>query len=220
MIIAFAGQKGGVGKTTTAITVAVEFLERGRRVLLVDADPQGTVRTWAEVAAEQEGGQTPTVVAMGAGLHRPDQLPSLAHGYDVSVIDCPPAHGEIQRAALMIADIVILPCTPSPNDVWALGSSIQLVKDACTIRPELVAAIVVTRKKPRTMLSQSVRQAIEGHGLPLLRSELGDREAFAKAILAGTGVTRFEPRSRATEEVHALVDELIGCVQREAADVA
>lgn len=76
-IIAFAGQKGGSGKTTTSISVASELFERGHKVLLVDADPQGSAQTWAAVAAEL-GHAAPVVVGMGAGLHRPDQLPSLA----------------------------------------------------------------------------------------------------------------------------------------------
>src|SRR5262245_4570065 len=124
MIIAFCGQKGGAGKTTAALVTATEWLLRGRRVLLVDADPQGSAKTWGEVAAEG-GSAAPTVVAMGAGLHRPDQLPALARSFDLTLIDCPPRHGEIQRAALMVADLAVLPCGPSGLDVWALGESLD-----------------------------------------------------------------------------------------------
>ena len=77
MIVAFAGQKGGVGKSTTAVCLAVAALERGARVLLVDADPQSTVRTWGEVAAERRR-PAPTVVAMGSSMHKAGQLGELA----------------------------------------------------------------------------------------------------------------------------------------------
>ena len=108
MIVALAGQKGGAGKSTLAVCLAVEALERGERVLLVDADPQGTARTWVEVAAE--GGQTvPTSITMGASMHRDGQLRALAAGFALTLIDCPPRHGEIQRAALMVADRVLIP---------------------------------------------------------------------------------------------------------------
>src|ERR1700753_2941419 len=106
MIVAFAGQKGGVGKSTTAVCIAVAALERGARVLLVDADPQGTVRTWGEVASERKL-PAPTVIAMGASMHKAGQLMPLAAGYDLTVIDCPPRHGEVQRSALMVADVVV-----------------------------------------------------------------------------------------------------------------
>ena len=94
MIVAVAGQKGGTGKSTIAVCLADEAACRGRQVLLVDADPQGTARTWGEVATESA--QTsrrpdvyaePTIVAMGETMHRPDQLPRLAAGFADVIID-------------------------------------------------------------------------------------------------------------------------------------
>ena len=85
MIVALTGQKGGVGKSTLAICIASELLARRHKVLLVDADPQGTVRTWGEVAAEA-GQPQPSIVAMGSTMHRPEQLPTVRQGYDDVVI--------------------------------------------------------------------------------------------------------------------------------------
>ena len=81
MIYAFCGQKGGIGKSAAAICVAAEAFARGKRTLLVDADPQGTALTWSSVAAELNIA-APTTIAMKAGMHRPDQLPSMARAYD------------------------------------------------------------------------------------------------------------------------------------------
>lgn len=81
MILALAGQKGGAGKSTLAVCLAVEALARGQRVLLVDADPQGTARTWAEVAAEAQH-PTPTAITMGASMHRDGQLRALERAVD------------------------------------------------------------------------------------------------------------------------------------------
>jgi chromosome partitioning protein len=103
-IVAFAGQKGGVGKSTSAISVACEWHAKGSSVLVCDADPQGTSRTFAAVAAEA-GNEAPTVVGVGEGLERPDQVPKLSRSHDWTVIDCPPRMGKIQRAAMMIADL-------------------------------------------------------------------------------------------------------------------
>jgi chromosome partitioning protein len=207
MIIAFAGQKGGVGKTTTAVNVAAEWHSRGRRVLLVDADPQGTARTWADVAAEASK-EAPTVVAMGAGLHRPDQLPALARGYDVTVIDCPPRHGEIQRAALMVADLVVLPCGPSAVDAWALGATLDLIGEARTFRPDLPVHVLITRKVARTAIGAGAREALKASGLPVLGTELGYRVTYQEAPAAGVGVTQYQSDSPAAAEVRALVDEI------------
>jgi chromosome partitioning protein len=214
MILTFAGQKGGAGKTTAAICTATEWLARGRKVLVVDADPQGSTRTWGEVAAEA-GREAPTIVAMGAGLYRPDQLPALADQFDVVIIDCPPRHGEIQRAALMVADLAVLPCGPSALDVWALSDSLDLVNAARQLRPQLRAAVLITRKAPRTVLGAGVRSALAEVGLPVLAAELCLRVTYPEALAAGQGVTTYAKRTPAAAEVRALVSELEGLFAKE-----
>lgn len=206
MIISTVGQKGGSGKTTTAICIAAEWHARGRNVLLVDADPQGTTRTWGDVSAEF-GHSAPTIVSMGAGLHRPDQLPALAEKFEITVVDCPPRHGSIQRAALVISDLAIIPCGPSAVDVWALAETLDLVEEARVLRPELKAVIIVTRKT-HTALGQGARTTLSGCGLPVLRTTLGYRVAYQEAPAAGLGVTRYDPNCQAAREVRSLVDEI------------
>lgn len=209
MLIAFCGQKGGSGKTTTAIAVAGELVARGKyTVLLVDADPQGTARTWADVAGEQ-GHPTPTVVAMGSKMHLPGQLDALARGYDFTVIDCPPRHGDIHRSALMIADLAILPCGPAAVDVWALAESVALIEEARALRPELRAAALITRKVKRTAIGAGAREALGASGLKVLTTELGYRVAYQEAPAAGLGIAQYAPRDAAAVEVRNLVDELL-----------
>lgn len=180
-------------------------------MLIVDADPQSTARTWAELATETAGRShwMPTVVAMGETMHRADQLPRLAASFDDVFIDCPPRHGGIQRSALMVASVAVLPCGPSGADAWALASSIELVQEATTIRSELKACVIITRRKTRTALGKGAREMLEAGGLPVLRSELGDRVSYQEAIAAGLGVSRYAPKDAATKEIRALLDELL-----------
>lgn len=208
MIVALTGQKGGVGKSTLAICLAAELLHRRHKVLLVDADPQGTIRTWGEVAAEA-GRALPSIVSMGSTMHRPEQLPTVRQGYDDVIIDCPPRHGDIQRSALMVADVALLPCGPSSADAWALAASIDLINEARALRPELEVRIVITRKQVRTALGRAAREELAKSGIELMKSELGYRIAFAEALGAGQGVTTYAPRDAAAEETRALVGELL-----------
>lgn len=206
-VIAVVGTKGGSGKTTTALCLGDEFFVRGHTVLLVDADPQQSLRTWASVAAEQ-GHQVPTVVAMGENLHRPDQLPRLARAFDITIVDCPPANGAIQRAALMTADLCVLPVGPSSMEINAMGESVDIVLAAQQIRPKLQPFLLITRSDCRTVLTRAVRQRLAGLDLPILHNTIPMRIAFQHLPDAGVGITRYQPDSPGAHEISALADEI------------
>lgn len=208
MLIALCGQKGGSGKTTVAIAIAAELIARGKRVLLVDADPQGTARTWADVAAEA-GRPVPTVVVMGAKMHLPGQLDSLAANYDHTVIDCPPRHGDVQRSALMVADVAVLPCGPAAVDVWAMTEPVEIIGEARKIRPDLRVFALVTRRVARAAIGAAARHNLGSLGLDVMKTELGFRIAYQEAPAAGLGVAQYAPRSAAAAEVRSLVDEIL-----------
>lgn len=209
MIVSFVGQKGGSGKSTLAICVAAELASQGRNVLLVDADPQGTATTWHDVASEKgHAGAAPTVVAMTGSLHKPEQIPKLAAAYDDIVIDCPPRLAEVQRSALMVSHVAILPCGPSAPDAWALAESIRTVTEALTYRPDLKAAIAINKKRTGTAAAKGARDALTAAGLPVLDTEIGLRQAFQEALAAGLGVCSYASRDAASDELRALVREI------------
>jgi chromosome partitioning protein len=124
MRIAVVASKDGVGKSSIAIALAGEAVARGRTALLVDADHgQGTALLWSETAGAT-GKPAPTTIAMGAGMHRPDQLPQVAASYDVVLVDTPGRLSDIPRSALMFADVALVVTGPSVADGWALASAI------------------------------------------------------------------------------------------------
>lgn len=224
MIVAFAGQKGGGGKSTLAVCTAAELAARGRSVLLVDADPQGSASTWHDVAtekvrqrakesgrAEDEEGSAhalPSVVAMTGTLHERHQLPKLARPYDDVIIDTPGRMSEVIRSALMVVDTVVLPCGPSHVEAWALADTIKLIKEAQIVRRKLKAVIVINRKRAGTVLGESARDDLKASGLPILKCEIGLRQAFAETLGAGLGITAYDPHGEGAAELRALVAEL------------
>jgi len=141
-------------------------------------------------------------------MYKPDQLPTLSNSYDIAVIDCPPNQGEIQRAALMVADLAILPCGPSAPDVWAMTDSMELIKHAKSLRPKLRIGVLITRKLARTIVGQNARQLFQESGYPLFESELGWRVAYQEALAAGQGVTTYAPNTVAAKELLILSDEV------------
>jgi chromosome partitioning protein len=146
---------------------------------------------------------------MDATLAQPGQLPKLAPSFTHTVLDTPPRYGAVQRAALMVADVALLPCGPGALDAWALAESVELVKEAQALRSELVAAVLLTRVQAGTALGRGARDVLAEAGLPVLRAELGLRVAYAEALAAGLGVGAYAPGSPAALEVAALVAELL-----------
>lgn len=206
MIIAVAGQKGGAGKTTVATNIAAEGLARGLKVLLVDADPQGSARTWAAVGAEG-GHPVPTVVAGDASMHA--SLPARARGFDLVVVDTPPRAGDVQRAAIILANITVIPCGPSGVDAWALATTADVLDEARMVKPKLRAVVVITKQRPRTLVGRTAREVCEGAGFQVLRAELTDRVSYIEAMNAGQGIVAYAPRDPGAAEVRAAFDELI-----------
>jgi chromosome partitioning protein len=206
-VIALCGQKGGTGKSTTAIAIAGEYHRRGLQVLLVDGDPQGTTSTWAEKAAAA-GKTTPMVIAMNARMHLPGQLDKIGKDSDVIVIDCPGRLDAVQRSALMVADLAVLTCGPTGPEAWALTQSVELVQEAMAVRPELRAAVLVTRKIVGTAIGADARQTFKGWGLPVLKTELCMRVAYQEAITGGDTVTVYAEGQAASDEVRDLVNEI------------
>lgn len=220
MIIAIGGQKGGTGKTTTTIALADAWHKAGKSVLLIDADPQRSAMTWGDVRAEA-GLESPSIIAMGEAMHKRDQLPKLAGGFDVVLIDCPPRFGKILRSALMVADLIIMPCGPSDVDAWALTETLDLVEEAQTLRDELRSAVLITRKVPRTTIGRTARELLAEGGHPVLNTEMGYRVAYQKCMGYGQGPVSFDDHGKAAQETQRLIHELENMMnETEVTDVA
>ncbi len=210
LVLGVCGLKGGVGKSTVALNLACALHREGRKVLVVDVDPQGTCRTWASRAVEA-GLDGPPVIGLEGKVLRRD-LGRVSAGFDVVVIDSPPRLGTETRAAMAASDVVLLPVIPGGADVWALEETIAVVRDVQAVRPELVAGVVLNRSD-RTVLAKRAREAILGFELPVMDAHLSARVTFGEATLAGLGVVDYDHGSEAAIEVRRLTRELLALRQ-------
>ena len=205
MIISIQNQKGGVGKTTLAIHISHALSLKGTKVLLVDADPQGSARDWAAARSDK----TPFSVI---GLDRPTvhrDLPALAKDFDHVVIDGPPRVSDLARSAIIAADIVVVPIQPSPYDVWAADEVIKLIQEASVFKENLKSVFTINRKITNTAIGRDVAEALGSYNIPVLQSSVSQRVAFAESAASGQTVLETDRNGSAAREILALVDELL-----------
>jgi chromosome partitioning protein len=197
-IITFAQQKGGSGKTTVLAHLAAAWRGEGRRVALVDLDPQKSLTRWASLRGDPD-----LEVIDSRDYRAASDLRAASRSHDLVLVDCPGAASSLLDAALRESTLVIAPCQPSALDVWA----VQSVCEAAA-RQKTPLRILLNRIPPRTSSLDEVLAALGPRSGLLLASSLANRVAFSKAVLTGRTAPEISRRSAATGEIAALRREV------------
>ena len=207
MILSVGNIKGGVGKTTLAVNLAILRANAGRDVLLVDGDEQRTALTFTDLRSEQMGQPGYTAVSLQGSALR-TQVRQLASKYDDIIIDVGGRDTGSLRAALTITDTLLVPVQPRSFDIWAVDQMAELVAEAREINDHLRALIVLNAADAQGHDNEDAAQALnEIQGLEMLNAVIGRRKAFPNAAASGRAVTEYTPRDpKAVEELCNLLD--------------
>ena len=129
------------------------------------------------------------------------------------MVDCPPsADSPLSQSALLVSDLALIPVIPSPPDLWAGVAIRQILDTVMPLNEDLVARLVVNQRKPHTRLAARTLELLPRYGIPVLATQIGDREAFRHAAAAGLTVADL-PRARpAAAEIEAFTDEVVAIV--------
>lgn len=192
--IAVISQKGGSGKSTLSVHLAVAAHEAGKRVAVIDLDPQATARKWGDKRSEG-----PEVI----GDHA-ERLPQLveaaeANGADILIIDTAPNADRASLTAAKVADLLLIPCRPATFDLEAISATLDLALIA-----RKPAFVVLNAAPVRSKLPLEARDGLTAQGTQVAPVIIHQRVAFSHSVIDGRTALEFEPDGHAAEEVRRL----------------
>lgn len=208
-IIACFNQKGGSGKTNTAMQLAGTFGKRGYRTAIVDLDPQGTASQWVSMAEEEHPfpASLLNLAPLGGKMHR--EVRNHVDNYDVIVIDCPPAiDSPAPSSALLIADLALIPVIPSPSDIWAAVAARSLAAKSAEINEGLIIRVLANMVQSTTLAGGAIEMLEADKDAPLLKTRIGLRSGYRECQLTGSTVHDLPRNQQARAEVNQLADEI------------
>jgi chromosome partitioning protein len=204
-VIAMAAQKGGSGKTTVALHLAVEAQKQGLSVAVIDADPQGSAKSWAD--QREDGAAVPVALVAVEAVERA-LAAAEQDGYDLVVIDTPP-HASVRSQHLIAhADLVVIPVQPSALDLAALPAMLSLIRPGTAPHRAVISAAPVGVAEVA-----QIRDALANYQVEAFETVIHSRMAFRRALAHGQAVAEFEPKGKAAGEVASLWAEAAELLQ-------
>jgi chromosome partitioning protein len=194
--IAIISQKGGTGKTTLALNLAVAAELSGLPAAIIDLDPQASAKEWAKSRTSA----TPVVISAHASQLEEVLAAARDNGAALTIIDTAPHSERDALAAARAADLILIPCRPAILDLRAMSSTKELADLART-----PAAAVINAAPPRGHLADEAADAIRGYGLTVAPVTIAQRAPFVHSLTVGKTVLEFEPGSKAAEEINELL---------------
>ena len=203
-IITVAQQKGGSGKTTLTIHLAIELRARGHSVALIDTDPQGSLGRWFVERLRQRGDDEAMEFSTSSAWGASYESEKLKKRFDFVLIDTPPKIDSDLRPALRVADLVMVPVAISHVDLWATEGVLELAR-----REKAEAMIVLNRTRPNTRLAAEIAGKASEMGAGVAQVQIANRVAYAEALGLGMAASESSRNTAAKAEVAALVTELL-----------
>lgn len=200
-VITIAQQKGGAGKTTVAVHLAVALAQKGNRVAILDIDPQGSLSHWHEIREKRYGeGYTGVTCIAVSGWRVGSEVSRMKKQSDFIIIDSPPHTETEARTAIRAADLILIPVQPSPTDLWATKPTLELAK-----AEKVPVKVLLNRVPANSKLAAKIAEELDC----LAETTLGNRVLFASSIMEGRAATEVDPNSVAANEIKNLVKEVL-----------
>lgn len=199
-VLSVMSQKGGAGKTTLVVHLAVAAVRSGLKVAVLDADPQGSAMDWAQARQSDDV----LVVKVSARKLSTEILNAHDAGFDLVIVDTAPNAGPDSVDVAKLSTKILIPVRPSSFDLSAVKRTVDVVFEA-----KKTAWFVLSACPLRAPEISKAREALAWYEIPVTATEIGDRRAFSRAVQTGRAVLEFEPRGKAAAEINALLEEIM-----------
>jgi chromosome partitioning protein len=198
-------QKGGTGKTTLSIHLAVQASLSGLKVLLVDIDPQASARAWWRRRTQERPG-----LIQSDGQRLAQALATAAaQDYDLAIIDTAPHSSEESSMAASFSDQVCIPTRPAILDLDAIAASTALVSDIGVDATIVLNGCPPSNRYGEPSIVKEAREALMVYGIPVCEAAVSQRAAFSHALIDGRAVSEFDKNSKAAQEIAGLWSTLM-----------
>lgn len=203
--ISVIGQKGGVGKTTLAISIACTGARHGLSALVVDLDPQATAASWAD----RRQSDNPAVIPVPPPRLDAVLKAATSQSVDLAVIDSAPRVEHSAVAAAKAADLVVIPSRPAVYDLETVMTTVDLVR---AVHGDVPLLCVLNAVPPRGPREQQARELLADIGVPVCEGSLGLRAAVDYAAAVGMSAIEYEPAGKAAAESEAMYSSISALV--------
>ena len=203
-VISLANQKGGCGKSTIIINLALNFALQKKRVILFDTDPQKSSYETIHVREDKLF----KVVAVYSDIYQ--ALEKYEPYYDYALIDTPPHDNEIVTISVVCSDLVIIPVQDSPLDIRSTKVTVDLIRKAKGLNPDLQCYFLLSRIQPQTVLAKELAEILKNrYEIDILNTQISNRVAYKYSLIYGQSVTEMFNSDAASTEINNLTNEIV-----------
>ena len=204
-VITISQQKGGSGKTTLAVHLALAFIKyHNLKVAVIDTDPQGSLGKWFMIRTEKKVSNDNLTFKTASLWGAQYESKTLKKDHDIVIIDTPPKIESDARPSIESADLVLIPVAASHVDFWATGAMVEIAKKA-----NKKILIQINRSSQRSKLISKTNEFIKSLDLSATKTIIGNRQIFAASMGEGKTAIEKQKKSNAVEEIKNLSEQIL-----------
>ena len=204
-VITISQQKGGTGKTTLAVHLAMAFIKyHNLKVAIIDTDPQGSLGKWFMIRSEKNISNVNLTFKTASLWAARYESKTLKNDHDIVVIDTPPKIESDARPAIEAADLVIIPMAASHVDFWATGAIVDIAKKA-----NKKILVQINRSSQRSKLINKTNEFIKSLDLSSTKTIIGNRQIYTSAMGEGKTAVEKQKKGAAVEEIKNLSEQIL-----------